>query len=47
MNEITYGNATVRIHGTTNPDKLHNATVKFMKKVHEIKKKKNGGTKNA
>lgn len=40
--EATYkiGNATVRIHGNVDPDKLKTATVEFLKSVERQKKSK-------
>ena len=40
--EVTYkiGNATVRIHGKIDPDKLKAATVEFLKSVERQKKSK-------
>lgn len=40
--EATYkiGNATVRIHGNVDPDKLKAATVEFLKSVERQKKSK-------
>ncbi len=40
--EATYkiGNATVRIHGNVNPDKLKEATVEFLKSAERQKKNK-------
>lgn len=40
--EATYkiGNATVRIHGKVDPDKLKEATVEFLKSVEKQKKDK-------
>ena len=40
--EVTYKieNATIRIHGKVNPDKLKAATVEFLKSVERQKKNK-------
>lgn len=38
MAEYKVGNATVRIHGSVNPEVLKSATERFMKKVYEQKK---------
>ena len=34
------GNATVRIHGKVDPDKLKEATIKFLKSIEQQKKNK-------
>lgn len=38
MAEYKVGNATVRIHGSVNPEVLRTATERFMKKAFEQKK---------
>lgn len=40
MAEYKVGNATVRIHGSVNPEVLRTATERFMKKAFEQKKKR-------
>lgn len=39
MTEFKIKNATVRIHGNSNPDKLKAATVNFMKKAQKQKRR--------
>ena len=38
MAEYKVGNATVRIHGSVNPEVLKSATERFMKKAFEQRK---------
>lgn len=40
MTEYKLGNATVRIHGTANQEKIRDATVEFLKAVETRKRKK-------
>ena len=46
MEQYIIGNATIRISGKCDPDKLKAATEKFLKKA-ALKKRKNGGKQNA
>lgn len=39
MEEYKIGNATVRIHGTVNKEKVETATTEFLKEVERRKKK--------
>ena len=39
MNEYKIGNATVRIHGTPNQEKIKEATVEFLKNIEFNRKK--------
>ena len=39
MTEYKIGNATVRVHGTPDPDNLKAATLKFLKQVEQQRKK--------
>lgn len=39
MEQYSIGRATVRIQGKCDPDKLHNATLQFLRKT-ELKRKK-------
>lgn len=46
MTEYRIGNATIRLHGTPDADKVKTATERFLKRV-EAKRKKEGMKKNA
>lgn len=46
MTEYRIGNATIRLHGTPDVDKVKTATERFLKRV-EAKRKKEGMKKNA
>lgn len=45
MTEYRIGNATIRLHGTPDADKVKTATATFLKKA-EAKRKKEGMKKN-
>lgn len=45
MTEYRIGNATVRLHGTPDADKVKTATTEFLKRI-EAKRKKEGMKKN-
>jgi hypothetical protein len=40
MQQYNFGNAIVRIHGSYEPDKLEEATKKYVKKVMKCKKQR-------
>lgn len=45
METYKYNNATVRVHGEVDKEKLKNATIKFLKKSYRYKKTKGARTK--
>lgn len=45
MKEYKFGNATVRVHGTYDPEQIRAATEKYLKKV--LRSKKNEKVKKA
>ena len=40
MEEIKYNNATVRIHGSVDRERIEVSTINFMKKVEKQRRKK-------
>ena len=46
MTEYKFENATVRIHGTASKETIEAATIRFLKKVHKIRKQKERGDKD-
>jgi hypothetical protein len=44
MTEYKFQNATVRIHGSVNQERLKSATEKFMKKVLKCQRKQKQGS---